>query len=134
MISELNWKFQNILNNYNNIFRVITFGQLKSRLINILMSALQVETDSQNTHMLLGLLLLCVQDSVIHEEDSNSDVQSAPETNLLSSGEIFQQFQKIHLILLLVAIIYQALIEKMFFFSYSDKNYHPFIHTHPHWP
>lgn len=67
---------------------------MKSRLINILMSALQVETDSQNTHMLLGALLLCVQDSVFHEEsDSNSsDVQSAPGTNLLSSGEIFIDF------------------------------------------
>lgn len=54
------------------------------------MSALQVETDSQNTHMLLGALLLCVQDSVFHEENENSsDSQStsAPETNLLSSGE-----------------------------------------------
>lgn len=51
------------------------------------MSALQVETDSQNTHMLLGALLLCVQDSVYHEETESSDAQSAPDTNLLSSGE-----------------------------------------------
>jgi hypothetical protein len=60
------------------------------------MSALQVETDSQNTHMLLGALLLCVQDSVIHEEsESSSDSQStsAPETNLLSSGEKFKRFK-----------------------------------------
>lgn len=72
--------------------RVTTFGQLKPRLINIMMSALQIETDSQNTHMLLGGLLLCVQDAVNFEEvDSGaSDVQSssARETNLLSSGEI----------------------------------------------
>lgn len=56
------------------------------------MSALQIETDSQNTHMLLGGLLLCVQDSVNFEEsDSASDGQSnsARETNLLSSGEHF---------------------------------------------
>lgn len=51
------------------------------------MNALQVETDSQNTHMLLGALLLCVQDSVHHEETECSDVQSAPDTNLLSSGK-----------------------------------------------
>lgn len=74
-----------------HFLRVVTFGQLKPRLINILMSALQIETDSQNTHMLLGGLLLCVQDSVIYEEfDSGaSDGQStsARETNLLSSGE-----------------------------------------------
>lgn len=56
------------------------------------MSALQIETDSQNTHMLLGGLLLCVQDSVSFEDsESVSDVNStsAKETNLLSSGEFF---------------------------------------------
>lgn len=82
---------------------MVTFGQLKSRMINILMSALQVETDSQNTHMLLGALLLCVQDSVIHEEldSSSSDVQSssAPETNLLSSGEKILNFNSFLLFL-----------------------------------
>lgn len=71
--------------------RVTTFGQLKPRLINILMSALQIETDSQNTHMLLGGLLLCVQDSANFEDvDNLSDTQStsARDTNLLSSGEL----------------------------------------------
>ncbi|XP_017094717.2 ral GTPase-activating protein subunit beta isoform X13 [Drosophila bipectinata] len=48
--------------------KIITFIQLKSRLMNILMNALQVETDAQNTHMLLGGLLLCVQDAVTFEE------------------------------------------------------------------
>ncbi|CRL00726.1 CLUMA_CG013983, isoform A [Clunio marinus] len=70
--------------------KVISFGQLKSRLINVMMSALQVETDSQNTHMLLGGLLLCVQDSVLYEEfdsgASDSHSTSARETNLLSSA------------------------------------------------
>lgn len=72
--------------------RVITFIQLKSRLINIMMNALQVETDAQNTHMLLGGLMLCVQDSAIFEEtsDINTDyphTSPAPsDTNLLSSG------------------------------------------------
>ncbi|XP_017765932.1 PREDICTED: ral GTPase-activating protein subunit beta isoform X1 [Eufriesea mexicana] len=46
----------------------ITFAQLKSRLMNLLINALQVETDSQNTHMLLGALLLSVQDSAAVEE------------------------------------------------------------------
>lgn len=32
----------------------VTFVQLKSRLMNLLINALQVETDPQNTHMLLG--------------------------------------------------------------------------------
>lgn len=71
--------------------KIITFAQLKPKLINILMMAIQVETDSQNTHMLLGGLLLCVQDAVAFEETEcslASDGQStlAPETNILSSG------------------------------------------------
>ncbi|ALC38080.1 CG34408 [Drosophila busckii] len=69
-----------------------TFIQLKSRLMNILMNALQVETDAQNTHMLLGGLLLCVQDSVsIEESDLGGEhMQSAgshhAEENVLSSA------------------------------------------------
>lgn len=56
------------------------------------MSALQVETDATNTHMLLGGLLLAVQDSAIYEETNNVQLdmrQTSPalsDTNLLSSG------------------------------------------------
>lgn len=72
----------------------MTFLQLKSRLMNILMNALQVETDAQNTHMLLGGLLLCVQDAVTFEESelgatdhlSGTGVQHHEE-NILSSGK-----------------------------------------------
>lgn len=85
---------------FNNKFhpiRVLTFGQLKPRLINIMMSAIQVETDSHNTHMLLGGLLLCVQDSVSFEETecSASDVHSssAKEGNLFSSGKWMCRFK-----------------------------------------
>ncbi|XP_059617508.1 ral GTPase-activating protein subunit beta isoform X3 [Phlebotomus argentipes] len=71
--------------------KMITFAQLKPRLINILMNALQVETDAQNTHMLLGGLLFSVQDSVTFEETENTGemVQMSPPTsdlNLLSSA------------------------------------------------
>lgn len=56
------------------------------------MNALQVETDAQNTHMLLGGLLLCVQDSAVFEEnETNTELyQSSPapsDANLLSSGK-----------------------------------------------
>lgn len=57
------------------------------------MNAIQVETDPQNTHMLLGGLMLCVQDSAFFEEcaEINADTrQTSPapsDTNLLSSGE-----------------------------------------------
>ncbi|XP_064546570.1 ral GTPase-activating protein subunit beta isoform X2 [Drosophila montana] len=73
--------------------KVLTFLQLKSRLMNILMNALQVETDAQNTHMLLGGLLLCVQDAVTFEDTElgGTDHLSGPgvqhhEENLLSSA------------------------------------------------
>lgn len=59
---------------------LLTFIQLKPRLINILMNALQVETDAQNTHMLLGGLLLTVQDAVAFEEGECSSNVSAMAT------------------------------------------------------
>lgn len=70
----------------------ITFIQLKPRLINILMNALQVESDGLNTHMLLGGLLLIVQDAAIFEESDNPNdlMHTSPppsDTNLLSSGK-----------------------------------------------
>lgn len=74
--------------------RTTTFIQLKSRLINILMNAIQVEVDPQNTHMLLGGLMLCVQDSALFEECADVNVemrQTSPapsDTNLLSSGTV----------------------------------------------
>lgn len=62
------------------------------------MNAIQVETDPQNTHMLLGGLMLCVQDSALFEECAEINVdarQTSPapnDTNLLSSGMQISQF------------------------------------------
>lgn len=68
--------------------RNLTFLQLKPRLVNILMSAIQVETDAENTHMLLGGLMLLVQDSVAYEGSENhADNTMTSDSNLLSSGE-----------------------------------------------
>ncbi|XP_016986706.1 ral GTPase-activating protein subunit beta isoform X6 [Drosophila rhopaloa] len=82
--------------------KMFTFIQLKSRLMNILMNALQVETDAQNTHMLLGGLLLCVQDAVTFEETElgggnanlshNSSGVQHHEPNLLSSDNAHALF------------------------------------------
>ncbi|XP_050322010.1 ral GTPase-activating protein subunit beta isoform X17 [Bactrocera neohumeralis] len=79
--------------------RVISFIQLKPRLINILMNALQVETDAQNTHMLLGGLLLTVQDAVTFEETELVGTEhlhaASPtpcDTNLLSSDNAHALF------------------------------------------
>ncbi|XP_062705049.1 ral GTPase-activating protein subunit beta isoform X5 [Aedes albopictus] len=71
--------------------KMITFVQLKPRMINVLMNALQVENDPQNTHMLLGGLHLCVQDSGTFEEmELGPDVlhasQQSNDANLLSSA------------------------------------------------
>ncbi|XP_015175300.1 PREDICTED: ral GTPase-activating protein subunit beta isoform X2 [Polistes dominula] len=67
----------------------VTFAQLKSRLMNLLINALQVETDPQNTHMLLGGLLLSVQDSAAAEEVEQvtqpDAVPNDTSVNLLSS-------------------------------------------------
>lgn len=57
------------------------------------MNAVQVEPDPHNTHMLLGGLLLCVQDAALYEDsDSSSDpFQTSPspsDTNILSSGMV----------------------------------------------
>lgn len=61
---------------------------LKSKLMNLLINALHVEYDPQNTHMLLGGLLLCVQDSALYEsaEHITQPVNEVP-SNLLSSGK-----------------------------------------------
>lgn len=56
------------------------------------MNAIQVEIDPQNTHMLLGGLMLCVQDSAFYEENAEISMEfrhsspTASDTNLLSSG------------------------------------------------
>ncbi|XP_054710281.1 ral GTPase-activating protein subunit beta-like isoform X3 [Uloborus diversus] len=46
----------------------LTFQSLRIRLVNILINALQVESESTNTHMLLGGLLFYIQDSAASEE------------------------------------------------------------------
>ncbi|XP_018579922.1 ral GTPase-activating protein subunit beta isoform X2 [Anoplophora glabripennis] len=83
--------FQNImikeLINTGSNERPITFGQLKPKLMNLLMNALQIESDPQNTHMLLGGLFLCVQDSAIYEKvEQVTQPSTETSSNLLSSA------------------------------------------------
>ncbi|XP_050435690.1 ral GTPase-activating protein subunit beta isoform X3 [Adelges cooleyi] len=75
----------------------IIMGELKPRVMNLLINALQFESDSHNSQMLLGGLLLCVQDSAFYEEsenDTESDVtaQSDTTSNLLSSVDTMSSF------------------------------------------
>ncbi|CAH1791195.1 unnamed protein product, partial [Owenia fusiformis] len=61
-----------------------TFLSLKMRMIELLLRALTIETDSMNTQMLLGGLMLCVQDLAMCEEVEQTMVQqttdACPET------------------------------------------------------
>lgn len=70
------------------------------------MNALQVETDANNTHMLLGGLLLTVQDSALYEDTADAQIdlrQTSPalsDTNLLSSGKQLTIWLKFFLLVL----------------------------------
>ncbi|CAB3365599.1 Hypothetical predicted protein [Cloeon dipterum] len=69
----------------------VTFALLKPRLMNILINALQAETDSVNCQMLLGGLMLSVQDSATMEESEKvlqpeNTAGHESSSNLLSSG------------------------------------------------
>nr|XP_008192865.1 PREDICTED: ral GTPase-activating protein subunit beta isoform X3 [Tribolium castaneum] len=73
--------------------RPVTFAQLKPRLMNLVMNALQIETDPQNTHMLLGSLFLCVQDSSIYEKvEQVTQPPTDTSSNLLSSDSAHALF------------------------------------------
>ncbi|CAN8022400.1 unnamed protein product [Ixodes persulcatus] len=75
--------------------QTVTFQSLRPRLMNLLIGALQNETDSTNTQMLLGGLLFCVQDATAHEEanqvtqpaSTGQDNANMTYSNLLCSGE-----------------------------------------------
>lgn len=70
--------------------------------MNLVMNALQVEADPQNTHMLLGGLFLCVQDSAAFEtvEQVTQPLAETTTTNLLSSG----MYKKVLHIALIVSV------------------------------
>ncbi|XP_065199453.1 ral GTPase-activating protein subunit beta isoform X2 [Planococcus citri] len=75
----------------------ITFGLLKPRLVNLLISALQVENDSCNAHLLLGGLLFIIHDSALYEQanissTSHNDHTSESGANLLISDSAHSLF------------------------------------------
>ncbi|CAH1106388.1 unnamed protein product [Psylliodes chrysocephalus] len=88
--------FQNViikeLINTGSNEKPVTFLQLKPKLMNLLMNALQIESDPQNTHMLLGGLFLCVQDSAIFEKVEHVTQTSTEGSNLLSSDSAHALF------------------------------------------
>ncbi|XP_025048876.1 ral GTPase-activating protein subunit beta isoform X3 [Alligator sinensis] len=65
--------------------RPVTFLSLKLRLVNILIGALQTETDPNNTQMILGAMLNIVQDSALLEAISCQLETNGGENSLLKS-------------------------------------------------
>uniref|UniRef100_A0A8C4YA02 Ral GTPase-activating protein subunit beta n=1 Tax=Gopherus evgoodei TaxID=1825980 RepID=A0A8C4YA02_9SAUR len=63
----------------------ITFLSLKLRLVNILIGALQTETDPNNTQMILGAMLNIVQDSALLEAIGCQMETNGGENNLLKN-------------------------------------------------
>ncbi|XP_069508228.1 ral GTPase-activating protein subunit beta isoform X2 [Ambystoma mexicanum] len=62
-----------------SIEKPVTFLSLKLRLVNILIGALQTETDPNNTQMILGAMLNIVQDSAFLEATGNQIEMSGGE-------------------------------------------------------
>ncbi|XP_029470456.1 ral GTPase-activating protein subunit beta isoform X3 [Rhinatrema bivittatum] len=62
----------------------VTFLSLKLRLVNILIGALQTETDPNNTQMILGAMLNIVQDSAFLEATGNESETDGGENDLKS--------------------------------------------------
>ncbi|KAM4691267.1 ral GTPase-activating protein subunit beta isoform 2-T2 [Rhinophrynus dorsalis] len=77
----LEGKFSN--NDSSGGDKPVTFLSLKLRLVNILIGALQTETDPNNTQMILGAMLNIVQDSAFLEATGNQ--VEMIENNLLKS-------------------------------------------------
>ena len=73
-----------------SIERPVTFAELKPRLMNLVMNALQIETDPHNTHMLLGGLFFSVQDAATFEkiEQVMQPASTDTSSSLLTSGKI----------------------------------------------
>ncbi|XP_066186605.1 ral GTPase-activating protein subunit beta isoform X6 [Sylvia atricapilla] len=63
----------------------VTFLSLKLRLVNILIGALQTETDPNNTQMILGAMLNIVQDSALLEAIGCQMEMNGGENNLFKS-------------------------------------------------
>ncbi|XP_043382549.1 ral GTPase-activating protein subunit beta isoform X8 [Chelonia mydas] len=63
----------------------VTFLSLKLRLVNILIGALQTETDPNNTQMILGAMLNIVQDSALLEAIGCQMEMNGGENNLLKN-------------------------------------------------
>ncbi|XP_023326701.1 ral GTPase-activating protein subunit beta isoform X2 [Eurytemora carolleeae] len=69
---------------------VNNFNQLKPRLVNLLINALQVEVEAVNTQMLLGCLLMTVQDAAALEEAELRQNDGFSDNSARNSAGVFQ--------------------------------------------
>lgn len=95
----------------------ITVGDLKPRLVNLLLNALETETDPVNTQMLLAGLLLSVQDSACSEGESVTQPDAS--SNLFSSGTDARLSNFLPSFRSVCAIFYDFMIFIISFFSVS---------------
>uniref|UniRef100_A0AAZ3SKR3 Ral GTPase-activating protein subunit beta n=1 Tax=Oncorhynchus tshawytscha TaxID=74940 RepID=A0AAZ3SKR3_ONCTS len=81
----LEGKFSNDDNSLHD--KAVSFVSLKLRLVNILIGALQTETDPTNTQMILGAMLNIVQDSALLESTgAQADVGIVDGSNALAKS------------------------------------------------
>ncbi|XP_052058884.1 ral GTPase-activating protein subunit beta-like isoform X2 [Mytilus californianus] len=65
----------------DNVNQVTTFISLRKRITELLLRALLIETDPTNTQMLLGGLMLAVQDQAMFEEAEQNTLQPQHDTS-----------------------------------------------------
>ncbi|XP_071799267.1 ral GTPase-activating protein subunit beta-like isoform X2 [Asterias amurensis] len=66
---------------------LVTFLSLKPKLVDLMITAVQCETDSYNTQMLLGAMHFCVLDSAMSEEMEAMQAEMEQQKNILHEEE-----------------------------------------------
>ena len=65
------------------------FNHLKPRIVNLLVNALQVETETLNAQMLIGCLMFLVQDAAALEESELRQTDGYSESSARNSANVF---------------------------------------------
>ena len=65
------------------------FNHLKPRIVNLLVNALQVETETLNAQMLIGCLMFLVQDAAALEESELRQADGYSESSARNSANVF---------------------------------------------
>ena len=65
------------------------FNHLKPRIVNLLINAIQVETETLNAQMLIGCLMFLVQDAAALEESELRQTDGYSESSARNSANVF---------------------------------------------